>query len=246
LNPDRGHNTQTTTDYRSRSHKFSFTFNPSTGGPTTENIALKYQSSILYTDGIPLNYTTGLDPTAVRPATFINPALPIAPSDNHVSIDQEGFAFSKDGLFAFFSDEYGPYIYVTDRNTGVILATIAPPSAIVPEIGGHINFTSQVNPDTGRAPNQGFEGLTLDRTKNVLWALLQSATIQDSVGGSKTTNRYSRLLSFDVSNPLKAKLLSEYVVPLPQSKKLNTRAASELHVVDSTTCESIDSLLKAT
>lgn len=152
-------------------------------------------------------------------------------------MDQEGFAFSKDGLFSFFSDEYGPYIYVTDRNTGIILSTIVPPSAITPMIGGKLNFTSQANPDTGRAPNQGFEGLTLDHGKNVLWALLQSATIQDSVGGSKTTNRYSRLLAYDVSNPLKAKLISEYIVPLPQSKKSNTRAASELHIVDTSTCE---------
>lgn len=198
---------------------------------------MQYQSSILYKNGLPLNYTTGLDPTVVRPATPISPALPIAPSDNHVSVDQEGFAFSKDGLYTFISDEYGPYIYVVERFTGTFLSTIAPPSAIVPMIGGKINFTSQVTPDTGRAPNQGFEGLTLDHSTNTLWAMLQSATVQDSVGGSKTTNRYSRMLGYDVSNPFKAKLVSEFVVPLPQSKKLNTRAASELHVVDSTTCE---------
>jgi hypothetical protein len=197
----------------------------------------QYGSSTLYRTGLALNYTTGLDPTAVRPATILSPALPIAPSDNHVSFDQEGFAFSKDGTLAFLSDEYGPYIYVTERITGIVLSTIAPPAAITPFIGGKLNFTSAVNPDTGRAPNQGFEGLTLDHNTNILWALLQSATIQDSVGGSKTTNRYSRLLGYDVSNPLKASLVSEFVVPLPQSKKAATRASSELHIVDSTTCE---------
>ncbi|UZJ52047.1 hypothetical protein CBS101457_001367 [Exobasidium rhododendri] len=235
LNPDRGHNTQTTTDYRSRSHEFSFTFKPTVGNSTAENVALKYGSSTLYRIGADLNYTTGLDSSAVRAATFLSPALPVAPSDNHVSFDQEGFAFSKDGLFAFLSDEYGPYIYTTDRTTGIVLSTLAPPPAIVPMIGGKINFTSEVNPDTGRAPNQGFEGLTLDHNTNTLWALLQSATIQDSVGGSKTTNRYTRMFGYDVSNPLKPTLVSEYVVPLPQSKKLATRASSELHIVDSTT-----------
>lgn len=45
LNPDRGHNTQGTTDYRARSQEFTFSFNPSTGGPTTENIALKVRWS---------------------------------------------------------------------------------------------------------------------------------------------------------------------------------------------------------
>jgi len=262
LNPDRGHNTQTTTDYRARSQKFTFTFDPSKGSATTENIALKvsdkfrfchhpcvanssdlfpiilqYQSSIFYRIGLPLNYTTGLDPTAVRAATPLSPALPIAPSDNHVSFDTEGFAFSKDGAFAFVSDEYGPYIYTTERNSGVVLASTAPPAAVLPMIGGKLNFTSQTNPDTGRAPNQGLEGLTLDHSTNTLWGLLQSATIQDSDGGSKATNRYTRLLGYNVDNPLKPKLVSEYVVPLPQSKKLATRASSELHVVDSTTCE---------
>lgn len=41
MNPDRGHNTQTTTDYRARSHRFTFSFDPKAGSATTENIALK-------------------------------------------------------------------------------------------------------------------------------------------------------------------------------------------------------------
>ena len=175
----------------------------------------------------------------MRKARLGQPDLPIAPSDNHVSVDLEGFAFSRDGHFTFFSDEYGPYIYVAEKTTGVILASVAPPAAIVPVLAGKTNFTSEVNPDTGRAPNQGFEGLTLDHSKNVLWTMLQSATIQDSVGGSKETNRYSRLLGYDVNNPLKPRLVSEYVVALPQSKKSKTRASSELHVVDDHTCQSI-------
>lgn len=174
---------------------------------------------------------------------MLNPALPIAPSDNHISIDQEGYALSADGLIAYISDEYGPYIYVTQRQTGVILATIAPPAAITPFIGGKLNFTSATTPDTGRAGNQGLENLTLDRKTNTLWAMLQSATIQDSVKGSKTTNRYTRLLAYDVTIPLKPRLISEYVVPLPQSSSKQTRAASELHIVDATTCESPASLV---
>ena len=176
----------------------------------------------------------------MRPGNAVSPALPVAPQDNHVSVDEEGYAISKDGLLAFFSDEYGPYIYVHERRTGFIVATIAPPAAITPMKEAKLNFTSETTPDTGRAGNQGFEGLTLDRNTNTLWALLQSSTIQDSVGGSKTTNRYSRLFGYNVDNPFKPKLISEYVVPLPQSSKKNTRAASELHVVDSTTCESAE------
>lgn len=40
LNPDRGHNTVSTTDYRARSHEFAFTFNPNIGSATMENIVM--------------------------------------------------------------------------------------------------------------------------------------------------------------------------------------------------------------
>ncbi|MCO5556921.1 hypothetical protein L7F22_010476 [Adiantum nelumboides] len=86
-----------------------------------------------------------------------------------------------------------------------------------------------------KASQSSFEGLTLDRNTNTLWALLQSATIQDSNKGSKTTIRYTRILGYDVSNVLKPKLVHEYVVPLPISSKGNVRKASELHIVDSET-----------
>ena len=49
--------------------------------------------------------------------------------------------------------------------------------------------------------------------------MLQSATIQDG-GSAKTTNRYTRLLAFNVASPIiTPKLVGEWVVPLPQSSK---------------------------
>lgn len=78
----------------------------------------------------------------------------------------------------------------------------------------------------------GFEGLTLSSDGQTLYALLQSATIQDG-GSDKSTSRYTRLLAFDVSDPLNVRppLVGEWVVPLPLSGKGNTLAASELHFV---------------
>ncbi|KAL9933104.1 hypothetical protein V8E36_007822 [Tilletia maclaganii] len=79
--PDRGHNTQVTTDYRARQHKFTLNFDPSKGSSTTENITTTYVSSVLWkTDPSTFagsnNFTTGLDATAVRPASAPQPALP--------------------------------------------------------------------------------------------------------------------------------------------------------------------------
>lgn len=86
----------------------------------------------------------------------------------------------------------------------------------------------------------GFEGLTTDPSHKTLYALLQSATIQDG-GDDDTTSRYTRLVAFDVSSVANASsatpttavasVTGEWVVPLPTSKKGKTRAASEVHYV---------------
>lgn len=151
------------------------------------------------------------------------------------AFDPEGLAIDRRGFY-YVSDEYGANVYVVEQRTGLVVSTIAPPAAVIPLIGGKANFTSETVPDTGRAPNQGLEGLTLDQSQGgLLWGLMQSALVQDSTKASKETNRYARLFGWDVSNPLRARLVHEYVVPLPQSKKLRTRASSEVHVVDANT-----------
>lgn len=152
----------------------------------------------------------------------------------------------------WISDEYGPYIYKFDRS-GSLLQTIQPPSAVLPRTSGSLDFTSDDDPDTGRAANQGespppsllwilangctsmpilgFEGLTLDPDTNTLYAMLQSATIQDG-GDDKSTSRFTRLFAFNVSNPSATPpLVGEWIVPLPLSSKDNTEACSEIHFV---------------
>ena len=64
------------------------------------------------------------------------------------------------------SDEYGPYIYLMDSDGGLIKA-IQPPEAILPLIDGELNFTSAINPDTGREANKGSCMLDL----NLMWWL---------------------------------------------------------------------------
>lgn len=74
--------------------------------------------------------------------------------------------------------------------------------------------------------------MTLSSDGRKLFALLQSATMQDG-GTSKQTNRFTRLLAYDLSTPsdLSTPLIGEWVVPLPQSDKGKTFAQSEVHYV---------------
>jgi len=79
---------------------------------------------------------------------------------------------------------------------------------------------------------QGFEGLTVDTMGATLYALLQSAAIQD--GGDKKKNaRYTRLLAYDISDAAvqRPALKNEWVVPLPLDSSSKTLGASELHLV---------------
>lgn len=242
-----------------------------------DTLTLQYVQTIIQFDRGNTN-TSGLDALAVRSAesgfpqvAIADPQMPIADNaEPHLTIDAEGIISNADGTLVtlpvlkyyqlmmflcwdnryWVSDEYGPYIYLFSAD-GHIIQTIQPPAAILPfTSSGVLNFTSETDPATGRAGNQGtclrlylkfvvfmctlytgFEGLTLDATTNTLYALLQSATIQDG-GSKKSTSRYTRLLAYDVSNlSVRPSLIGEWVVPLPQNSKGNTLAASEVHFV---------------
>ncbi|KIJ45170.1 hypothetical protein M422DRAFT_227816 [Sphaerobolus stellatus SS14] len=250
VQPDRGFNIITTIDYQARQHQVDFTLipyyasTPLSFNDSQTTLQLNYKSTLLYSE-ITRNPTTGLDALGVRKGISLGP-LQIAPPEpianatfNRITIDAEGLVLNKDGSF-WVGDEYGPYVYLFS-GTGILLKSIAPPNAILPfqidpvTSKPVLNFTSVVDPVTGREGNQGFEGLTANPSGSMIYAVLQSATIQDG-GASKTTSRFTRFLAYDVSNPLLPPTLkAEYVVPLPQkASNGNTFAQSEVHYLTDT------------
>lgn len=95
------------------------------------------------------------------------------------------------------------------------------------------------DPSSGRNNNQGFEGLTITGDGRNLYVLLQSALNQEG-GPAKQTNRYARLVKYDISSGT-PRYAREFVVPLPQwtdptsspAKALKTAAQSEIfHIQD--------------
>ncbi|KAF8193399.1 esterase-like activity of phytase-domain-containing protein [Pholiota molesta] len=241
--PDRGFNVNGPIDYQARQFAIDFVLTPYTGAANLsfadaqKTLQLAYRSTTLQFER--QNKTTsGLDPAATRVAQagferlpFRDPVLPVvARADDRLVLDVEGVVANRDGTF-WISDEYGPYIYRFSAD-GHLLQTIQPPDAVLPrDATGALNFTSLANPATGRSPNQGFESLTYDDDTETLYAMLQSATIQDG-GLVATTQRYTRLFAYNVGNPaLKPRLVGEWVVPLPLSAKNKTEACSEIHFV---------------
>ena len=65
----------------------------------------------------------------------------------------------------------------------------------------------------------------------MLYAMLQSATIQDG-GNKKSHSRYTRLVAYNVSNlSEQPNLTGEFVVPLPQDANGDTIECSEIHFI---------------
>jgi len=249
--PDRGFNVTGTGDYRARVNKLFITFTP-LDDPAAVPVAQRQNSvaatltdTILLTDAAGQSLT-GLDPDGIRRAANGLPDLPQA-SNGRVSIDSESLALLSDGGF-FIGDEYGPYVYRFSP-AGRLLAAIRPPEAFLPKRKGKDHFASNnpgpgaqapdpPDPETGRANNQGFEGLTLTPPGGkFLVVALQSATRQDG-GTLAETRRYSRLLYYDVADRERPRLVREYVVPLPLFEtadgKRRVAAQSELLALDET------------
>ncbi|WWD02663.1 hypothetical protein V865_000703 [Kwoniella europaea PYCC6329] len=226
--PDRGHNTDTTTDYISRRHLISFKLNPYYGNTSLEyqaaksSFTLKYESTVRYfeADETP---TTGLDPTTFRNGSIPQPIA--SQSYNHISSDPEGLVILADGS-SWVSDEYGPYIWKYSAE-GILLDTIVPPKAVLPYKNGTLYFSaeSEDGPDTGRVPNQGFEGLTVSPDGKTLYALMQSGLTQDL--DSNDEGRYARMFVYDISGS--PTLKHSYVVKLPVTNgKGKTLAQSDV------------------
>lgn len=210
--PDRGFNTPEKgeyADYPGRIHQLRLQFPIS--GASAHEPSLTYERSFYLRDEDGA-LTSGLDPGEGRKRQF---GFWVPAINARISLDAEGLARRADGTF-YVSDEFACAIYQVSAD-GQIQGMIAPPPSLLPTRRGQPHFTSQDDdpPKTGRQPNDGLEGLALSPDGRELWALMQSPLVQD-VGKSAITQRYVRLLIYDVSGtPCPKKPNAHYLVELP-------------------------------
>lgn len=232
--PDRGYNFGTTySDYAARIAQLSFTFTPYTslanigGGDLASKVAAQNQIQATYTgaqkftyDGAALGLnTTGFNPAAGAAGTLttavFSSSLPMG-SNGLLTLDAEALVLRPDGS-GYIGDEYGANIYHFNASKKID-AVLPIPAALKPrDAGGVANYdaSSAPAPTDGRRSNQGFEAVSISPDGTKLFAMLQSATIQDSGGGNQGRQQ-TRVLTYDLTGgPLPATPSAEYVMTLP-------------------------------
>jgi hypothetical protein len=226
--PDRGPNNiggLTTTNYAARLNRFNLTFSPYTG---TAAVASNQQQGTLTQDGgFLLRDTTGQVFTGRDPQSgtitrdgIVYPTPPAGdPGAGKIALDAEAVAYNLDGSF-YVSDEYQAAILYFDASGRQIGAIQANPD-IIPRVNGQINFNGTndaplVPGSTGRRSNQGLEGLSVSPDGKRLFAVLQSATLQDNPTNTAVRRNNTRVLVYDISsNRTPTTPVEEYVLQLP-------------------------------
>jgi hypothetical protein len=132
------------------------------------------------------NYFTG------RSDNF-NPTQ-ISTYPNNARFDPEGVRVSNNGKEIFISDEYGPYIYQFNRNTGKRIRVFNLPSKFAVSNLSPVSDTEISGNTSGRVANKGMEGLAITPNGKTLVGILQSPLLQD--GG--TNGAYTRIVKIDI------------------------------------------------
>lgn len=215
--PDRGPNAESylggaavdqTTSYISRFQTLNIQLQASTSGSGLPMVVTPTltATTLLYS-GTPVSYgsTAGL-PSGTPAINTADKYYFSGRSDNFSTgntgsanfgrLDPEGIRVSNDGRSVFVSDEYGPYVYRFDRQTGERLQTYTLPSWYSANNPNAIGATEISGNTFGRVANKGMEGLAITPDGKTLMGFMQSPLAQDGGDGG----RYNRIVSIDVAS----------------------------------------------
>lgn len=120
-----------------------------------------------------------------------NPMNGFAPSPTNVlgnAFDPEGFVIDPRNRHFYVSDEYGPSLY--EFNTkGKRVRSFVTPTNLIPRSAANMpNYAGDTGNTAGKRTNRGFEGLAISPNGTYVYAMLQSAML-DEGGGSGLCNR---------------------------------------------------------
>lgn len=215
--PDRGPNAMAynsqvddTTSYINRFHTLKLKLKPSESGAALPfTLVTKLRDTTLLSGRTPLVYGSGEglgvgsgEPALNRKRAHhftgrsdnFDPAQVSTQSENG-RLDPESIRVSRDGESVFISDEYGPYVYQFDRETGRRIRAFDLPAKFAVNHLSPMGDLEISGNTAGRVANKGMEGLAISPDGKTLFGMMQSPLIQD--GG--TSGAFTRIVRIDVT-----------------------------------------------
>jgi Esterase-like activity of phytase len=200
--PDRGPNAKAynsavddTTSYIARFHTLSLSLAPSdAGSPLAFTLTPMLVNTTLLSSKSPLVYGTGAGVGLGSGAPALNAVDhthyftgrsdnfdPSQSSTNpaNARLDPEGIRVANHGRSVFISDEYGPYVYEFDRESGRRIRAFTLPAKFAVSHLSAVGAEEISGNTSGRVANKGMEGLAITPDGQRLVGIMQNALIQD-------------------------------------------------------------------
>src|SRR5574343_1509041 len=204
--PDRGPNAtawnaavDNTTSYISRFQTVSLALTASNGGSLPYTLTPTLTGTTLLYSGSALNYGSAPNLTQAGKSYFTGRSDAFGAgnslNDTNARFDPEGIRVSGDGKSVFISDEYGPYVYQFNRQTGERIRTITLPANLAASNLAATGAAEISGNTSGRVANKGMEGLAITPDGKTLVGFMQSALIQDGGDGAKA----NRIVTVDLA-----------------------------------------------
>ena len=216
--PDRGPNAvaynpavDDTTSYIPRFQALHLSLAPAAAGAplpfvltpfVTETTLLSSLTPLYYGDGLAYGLPSGKPALNSRHRALyyfsgrsdnFDPAKP-STNPNNGRLDPEGIRVSNDGSSVFVTDEYGPFVYQFDRDSGRRIRSFALPAKFAVANQFPVGNTEISGNTAGRVANKGMEGLAITPDGKSLVGAMQSPLIQD--GG--TDAPFTRIVKIDI------------------------------------------------
>lgn len=208
--PDRGPNANAynpavdhTTSFIPRFHTMKLALTPNAPGASLPfTLTPTLLDTTLLSSKKPLQYASGGAPALNgKNHTFyfsgrsdnVDPSRPSTDANNG-RFDPEGVRVSNDGQHIYITDEYGPFVYEFNRQTGKRMRVFTlPPEFAVSHVSaeGAVEISSNL---MGRVANKGMEGLAITPDGGKLVGMMQSPLAQD--GG--VDGRFTRIVIIDI------------------------------------------------
>jgi len=144
---------------------------------------------------------------------------------NNARFDSEGIRLSADGKRVYISDEYGPYMYEFDRDSGQRIRAFKLPEHLFASLLSAQSALEISGNTSGRVANKGMEGLAITPDGNTLVGIMQNALIQDAAQGGAAKNLL-RIVTVDTST---GKTTHEYAYLLTAGSGVSEITALNSH-----------------